>query len=76
MKRNGLIAALILGTMLSACATTGTSVTSTSEGAKDLAKSQQWWCNAFATTCGCTVDGMKTTCSLVAACLNAGTCKA
>ena len=72
----GLLAALVFGTMLTACATTGTSTTSTSDGYKDLAKSQQWWCSSFGSTCTCSIDGMKTTCSLVYACVNSGNCKA
>jgi len=75
-SKGGLLAALILGTMLSACATTGTSVTSSSDAYKDLAKSQQWWCSSFGQTCTCSIDGMKTTCSLVYACVNSGNCKA
>ena len=76
MKINGgLLAALAFGTMLTACATTGTSVTSSGDAYKDLAKGQQWWCNSFGSTCTCSIDGMKTTCSLVYACVNSGNCK-
>lgn len=76
MKINGgLLAALALGIMLTACATTGTNATSTNDAGKDLAKSQQWWCNSFGSTCTCAIDGMKTTCSLVYACVNSGNCK-
>jgi hypothetical protein len=77
MKINrGLLAAAVLGTMLTACATTGTRATSSSDGYKDLAKSQQWWCGTFGSTCTCSIDGVKTTCSLVYACMSSGNCKA
>jgi len=72
----GLFTALALGALLTACASTGTSVGSTSDAYKDMARSQQWWCGTFGNTCTCTIDGMKTTCSLVYACLNSGNCKA
>lgn len=71
----GLFTALALGALLTACASTGTSVSATSDSYKDLAKSQQGWCGTFGNTCTCTIDGMKTTCSLVYACLNSGNCK-
>jgi len=74
--KNGLFAALILSTMLAACATTGTRVSTTSDTYRDLAKGQQTWCGAFGDTCTCYLDGIKTTCSLVFACLNSGNCKA
>jgi len=74
--RNALFAALIAGAMLSACATSGTRVTTTSDAYKDMTKSQQAWCNTFADSCTCSIDGNKTTCSLVYACLNSGNCKA
>ena len=77
MKINGrLLAAVALATMLTACATTGTRATSSSDSYKDLARSQQWWCGTFGSSCTCAIDGMKTTCSLVYACLNSGNCKA
>ena len=75
MKRNGLFAAFVVCAMLSACATTGTRVSTTSDAYKDMAKSQQWWCGNFGSTCTCSIDGQKTTCSLVYACLNSGDCK-
>jgi uncharacterized protein YceK len=64
------IAACVL---LSACAATGTKVTSTSDAYKSMANSQQWWCSQFG--CGCTMDGKPATCSLAQACLSAGSCK-
>jgi hypothetical protein len=74
--KNGLLAALILSTMLAACATTGTRVSTTSDTYRDLARGQQTWCGMFGDTCTCYLDGTKTTCSLVYACLNSGNCKA
>lgn len=76
MNIKGGLLAVVLATMLSACATTGTKANASSDSYKDLAKSQQWWCGTFGATCACTIDGMKTTCSLVYACLNSGNCKA
>ena len=77
MKTNGgLFAALIVGTMLAGCATSGTRVSGASDSYRDLARSQQWWCGTFNATCGCTIDGVPATCSLVYACLNSGNCKA
>ena len=75
-SKSGLLAALAAAAMLTACATTGTNVSSSSDSYKDLAKSQQWWCGTFGQTCTCSIDGMKTTCSLVYACVNSGNCKA
>ena len=75
-SKGGLLAALIFGSMLAACASTGTSVNSSSDAYRDMAKSQQWWCSNFQSSCTCSIDGMKTTCSLVYACLNSGNCKA
>jgi hypothetical protein len=74
--KRGLLAALIAGAMLTACATTGTRVSSTSDAYRDLAKGQQTWCKTFGGTCTCFIDGVQTTCSLVYACLNSGNCKA
>jgi len=64
---------IIACTLLSACATTGTRVTSNSDTYKSMSSSQQWWCSQFG--CGCTLDGQPTTCSLVQACLNSGNCQ-
>jgi uncharacterized protein YceK len=69
----GTVLALIACAMLSACASTGTRVTSNSDAYKSMASSQQWWCSQFG--CGCTLDGQQTTCSLVQACLNSGNCQ-
>jgi hypothetical protein len=74
--KRGWLMALALGVVLTVCASTGTQVSSNSDGYKDLAKSQQAWCSTFGNTCTCSIDGMKTTCSLVYACLNSGNCKA
>jgi hypothetical protein len=77
MNRSGLFAALVIGAMLSACATSGTQVVTTADSSyKDTARSQQWWCSNFSSSCACSIDGQKTTCSLVYACLNSGNCKA
>lgn len=75
-SKSGLIAALIAGAMLTACASTGTKVSASSEVYRDMAKSQQWWCSSFSGSCGCSIDGQATTCSLVAACMNSGNCRA
>ena len=69
-----LLAAMILSVTLVACATTGTRVSTTSDGYRNMAKSQQWWCGTFGETCTCYLDGVRTTCSLVNACLNSGNC--
>ncbi|HEY1328390.1 MAG TPA: hypothetical protein VGI14_15720 [Casimicrobiaceae bacterium] len=74
--RSGLFVAVVLGAMLAGCAATGTRVTSSSEGYKDMAKSQGWWCSTFSSTCTCYMDGVQTTCSLVQACVSSGNCKA
>ena len=71
----GTLAAIALCVLLSACASTGTRVTSNSDAYKSMAKSQQGWCSQFGATCGCTVDGQPTTCTLAGACLNAGSCQ-
>jgi hypothetical protein len=75
--KSGLLAALCLGALLAGCAAPGTKVTTTGPLYKDMAGSQQWWCNGSATsgTCSCSIDGMKTTCSLAQACVNSGNCK-
>lgn len=72
--KSGLLVALVLGVLLSGCAATGTQMTSKSESYKGMVSSQQWWCNSFGNTCGCTIDGQKATCSLAQACLNSGNC--
>jgi len=72
--KSGILAALILGVMLSGCAATGTRMTSKGDSYKGMANSQQWWCSSFGSTCGCSIDGMKTTCSLAQACLSSGNC--
>jgi len=71
--RSGTLAAIALCALLSACATTGTRVTSSSDAYKSMARSQQWWCSQFG--CGCTMDGQPATCSLVAMCANSGSCQ-
>ena len=73
--KSGLLAAVALGVMLAACASTGTRVSTTSDGYKDRARSQQWWGGTFGATCQCYIDNVQTTCSLVQACLNSGNCK-
>jgi uncharacterized protein YceK len=74
-KRN-FFAVAIACVLLSACATSGTKVSATSDTYRTMANSQQWWCGTFGDTCTCAIDGVKTTCSLVYACLNSGNCKA
>jgi hypothetical protein len=75
MKRStiGTCLAIALGLLTSACGTTGTRVTSTSDTYKSMARSQQAWCSQFG--CGCTLDGQAATCSLVEACLSSGNCQ-
>ncbi len=67
--------ALMFCGLLGACASTGTQVSSDGGAYKTMASSQQWWCNGVGAGCECTMDGMKTTCSLVQACLSSGNCK-
>ena len=74
--KSGLLAAVALGVMLAACASTGTRVSTASDGYKDMARSQQWWCGTSKDNCTCSIDGVQTTCSLVYACMNSGNCKA
>jgi hypothetical protein len=69
----GTLVAVMLCALLSACATSGTRVTASSEGYKSMSRGQQWWCSQFG--CSCTIDGLPATCSLVAACLNSGNCQ-
>lgn len=69
------VAALIMGAMLAGCAATGSRMTTTTATYKDMSASQRWWCDSFGSTCGCTIDGMKTTCSLAQACVSSGNCK-
>ena len=75
MKRisKGTWVAVMMCALLSACATSGTRVTSNSDGYKTMARGQQWWCSTAG--CGCTLDGQPATCSLVEACLNSGNCQ-
>ena len=68
--------ALVAAAMLAGCASPGTRVNTTSDAYKDMAKSQQAWCGTFADSCSCSIDGNKTTCSLVYACVSSGNCKA
>ena len=70
-----LFAALVVGATLAGCATTGTKVSSNSEPYRELAKSQQLWCSSFKDACTCAIDGTRTTCSLVYACVNSCNCK-
>ncbi|MFO1414564.1 MAG: hypothetical protein U1F10_11805 [Burkholderiales bacterium] len=72
--RTGFAVALVVSAMLAGCAATGTRMTSKSESYKGMVSSQQWWCNSFGSTCGCSIDGQKATCSLAQACLNSGNC--
>ncbi len=69
-------AALLACAIAAGCATTGTRVSTTSDTYRGMASSQQWWCGTFGDTCQCSIDGVKTTCSLVYACLQSGNCKA
>jgi len=71
-----LFTALVLSTMLAACASTGTRVSTTSDSYRSMARGQEGWCGTFGDTCTCYLDGVKTTCSLVYACMNSGNCKA
>jgi hypothetical protein len=70
----GGLLAIVLCTLLSACATTATRVTTTSDAYKAMARSQQAWCSQFG--CDCSIDGQQATCTLVATCVQTGSCKA
>ena len=76
MKRtkNGALLALVACALLSACATEGTRVTTTSDTYRSMANSQQAWCSQFG--CGCQLDGKPATCSLVQSCITTGSCQA
>jgi hypothetical protein len=76
MNPKGALIGVLIAFAMAGCATTGTSTSTESAAYKDLARSQQWWCGTFQSSCTCSIDGMKTTCSLVYACLNSGNCKA
>ena len=67
------MAPLLLCSLLFACASAGTRVTSTSQTYKDLSRSQQAWCAQVG--CACYLDGVQTSCSLVFSCLNSGNCQ-
>ena len=69
----GTFVAMLACALLTACAATGTRVSSNSDMYKSMAKSQQWWCSQVG--CGCTLDGQPATCSLVEACVNSGNCQ-
>jgi putative hemolysin len=71
--KGGLLAAVVVCALLSACATPNTRVNTTSDVYRGMARSQQAWCAQFG--CTCYLDGVQTTCSLVAACLNSGNCQ-
>ena len=75
MKTKGALIAAVLAIALAGCASTGTRVSSTSDTYKNMANGQQGWCGQFGDTCTCSIDGVKTTCSLVWACLQSGNCK-
>ena len=64
--------AILSCAMLTACASTGTKVTTSSDSYKAMADSQQAWCSQFG--CGCSLDGKQATCALVSTCLNTGCC--
>ena len=65
--------AIALCAMLTACASTGTRVTTDSDAYKAMARSQQAWCSQFG--CGCSMDGQQVTCALASTCINTGSCK-
>ena len=73
IPRAGLLA-VVLCAMLSACASTGTRVTTASDAYKTMARSQQMWCSQFG--CGCSIDGQPATCTLVGTCMQTGSCQA
>ena len=70
---HGSLLAIVLCAALSACATTGTRVTTTSDAYKSTARSQEAWCSQFG--CGCSIDGQQATCTLVATCMTTGSCQ-
>src|SRR6266496_428650 len=71
--KSGLLATVILCALLSACATSGMRVSTTSDAYRQMARSQQAWCGQFG--CSCTLDGVQATCTLVGTCLNLGSCQ-
>lgn len=66
--------AIAVCAVLTACASTGTRVTTDSDAYKTMARSQQAWCSQFG--CGCSMDGQQVTCALASTCINTGSCKA
>ena len=67
--------AIALAAMLSACASTGTRVTTDSDAYKSMANGQQAWCSQFGSTCGCELNGQKVTCALASTCINTSSCR-
>src|SRR5207244_9834370 len=55
--KSGLLATVILCALLSACATPGMRVSTTSDAYRQMARSQQAWCGQFG--CSCTLDGVR-----------------
>ena len=70
---SGSLLAIAFCAMLTACASTGTRVTTNSDTYKAMANSQQAWCSQFG--CGCSMDGQQVTCALASSCINTGSCK-
>jgi hypothetical protein len=69
----GAFVAVVFCALLSACATSGTRVSTDSNFYREMSRSQQQWCAQFG--CDCELDGAKTSCPLVASCLNSGSCR-
>lgn len=68
-----LFSALVLSSLLTACAAPGTRVSTDSNFYKDSARNQEAWCSQFG--CGCSLNGAPATCSLVSTCLSTNSCQ-
>src|SRR5260370_36508854 len=71
--KSGLLATVVLCALLSACATSGMRVSTTSDAYRQMARSQQALRGQFG--CSCTLDGVQGTGPLVWTCLNFGSCQ-
>ncbi len=74
-RKRSLGLVLVAGFLVGGCASPGTKVTTSNAAYRDMTHSQQAWCSTFSSSCGCTIDGDRATCSLAYACLNSGNCK-
>jgi hypothetical protein len=72
-KKNGVFVAAVFCALLSACATSGTRVSTDSDIYKQMSSSQHQLCTQFG--CECYLNETQTSCPLVSSCLNSGSCK-